>query len=119
MYVFGERLRELRVKARMTQKRLADKLEVTEGTISKYEGGLTYPTFEGLRELSAIFNVSLDYLCGVEKPSDISAFGLEEKQREILAALAELFREHNRMNRCQLSAEQYEIIGKIVDSFRK
>lgn len=118
MYVFAQRLKELRINAKMTQKRLANKLNVTETTISKYECEQAFPSFEGMRSISTIFNVSMDYLYGVEKPSDISAFGLTAEQREILARLAELFRSQNSYSSKGLSDEQYKIIGKIVDNFR-
>ena len=102
----------------MTQKRLADKLNVTETTVSKYECEQAYPSFEGMRSISTIFNVSMDYLYGVEKPSDVSAFGLTEEQHEILTKLAELFRLQKSYSNQGLSDEQYKIIGKIVDNFR-
>ena len=119
MYVFAQRLKELRNKANMTQQRLADKLDVNVTTVSKYECEQAYPTFEGMRSISTIFNVSMDYLYGVEKPSDISAFGLNDEQREILSKLAELFRSQNSLSAKGLSDEQYKIIGKIVDNFRR
>lgn len=118
MYVFAQRLKELRTNAKMTQKRLANKLNVTETTISKYECEQAYPSFEGMRSISTIFNVSMDYLYGVEKPSDVSAFGLTAVQRETLSELAELFRSQNLSSNKGLSDEQYKIIGKIVDIFR-
>lgn len=37
MYDFGVKLRELRLNKSMTQKRLANLIEVTETAISKYE----------------------------------------------------------------------------------
>ena len=119
MYVFAQRLKELRTKAKMTQKRLANKLNVTETTVSKYECEQAYPSFEVMRSISMIFNVSLDYLYGVEKPSDVSAFGLSDEQREIMSKLAELFRSQNLYSNKGLLDEQYKIIGKIVDNFRK
>ncbi len=119
MYVFGERLRQLRKKANLTQEQLGEKLNVEKTTISKYENGTAFPTFDGLRSLSAIFNVSLDFLCGMEKPNNVSVFGLTSEQRDILIELAELFRERNYVSRDKLSAEQYEVLGKIVDTFRR
>lgn len=119
MYVFAQRLKELRINAKMTQKKLANKLNVTETTVSKYECEQAYPSFEGMRSISMIFNVSMDYLYGVEKPSDISAFGLTSEQHEILSNLSELFRYQNLCSNRELSDEQYKIIGRIVENFRK
>lgn len=39
MLINGEKLKELRIEHGLTMKEVAQKLEVTEGTISRYEGG--------------------------------------------------------------------------------
>ena len=48
MQYFGERLRDLRHEKHMTQKQLADKLDLVKGTISAYEQGKKYPSIEVL-----------------------------------------------------------------------
>jgi len=58
----GDRLKELRIKKRLTQKELSDKLYVSDKTISKWEQNKSSPDLDLLIELSIIFDVSLDYL---------------------------------------------------------
>lgn len=58
----GDRLKELRIKKRLTQKELSDMLYVSDKTISKWEQNKSYPDLDLLIELSFIFDVSLDYL---------------------------------------------------------
>ena len=61
---FGELLSELRQDHKMTQKELARKLHVTDGTISNYENGVHLPDVEKLSFIADIFGVTTDYLLG-------------------------------------------------------
>ncbi|WP_290771626.1 helix-turn-helix transcriptional regulator [Anaerofustis sp.] len=58
----GERLKNLRKKNKFTQKELGDKLGVHSNTISMYEKGNRNIPSAMLKEISEIFNVSIDYL---------------------------------------------------------
>lgn len=59
-------LRELRQRQGMTQKELAEKLQLSFQTISKWENGITMPDIVYLPKLSAIFGVSTDVLLGMK-----------------------------------------------------
>lgn len=59
---FGERLRQLRISANLTQEQLAKKIKLSKANISKYEANLVEPNIDTLKILSKIFNVSTDYL---------------------------------------------------------
>lgn len=60
------RIAELRKKAGLTQKELAEKLNINSVTLSRYETGSRKPSFETLRELSKIFNyASTSYIMGL------------------------------------------------------
>ena len=63
--VIGERIHELRLKKELTQERLADYLCVSHQAISKWENGIAVPDIDILLSLSQLFEVSVDYLCGV------------------------------------------------------
>ena len=62
---FNVRLKELRLEAGLTQKDLANAIEVGRTTISEYESGKIVPKQEGLLKIANHFNVSVDYLTGV------------------------------------------------------
>ena len=62
MQSMGKRIAELRKKSGMTQSNLAQKLEISDRTVSKWESGQGYPDITMLPELSAVFGVSIDYL---------------------------------------------------------
>lgn len=58
----GKRIMELRKKNGLSQEELAEKVGVARQTISKWELGETSPDLKQSKELSKIFNVSLDEL---------------------------------------------------------
>ena len=56
------RIKDLRQAQGLTQEELGKKLNVQKSAISKYEKGIVIPNGDVLKRLSAIFNVSTDYL---------------------------------------------------------
>lgn len=59
---FGEKLSKLRKENNYTQEQLADVLNVSRQSVSKWESDLAYPETEKLIKISELFNCSLDYL---------------------------------------------------------
>ncbi len=64
MNIVGERMKELRVNTRYSQKQLADLCETTQASIGRYETGLAEPPLEKLLWYANFFDVSLDYIFG-------------------------------------------------------
>lgn len=62
------RLKKLREERGMKQSELGKLLNVKDAAISKYESGKVPMTGDTLIELSKIFNVSVDYILGVDDP---------------------------------------------------
>lgn len=58
---FGKRLQKLRKSRKITQEELAEKLFLSEDTISNIENGKTTCMPEHLTKICQIFNVSADY----------------------------------------------------------
>ena len=72
MNIVGERMKELRVNARYSQKQLADLCETTQASIGRYETGLAEPPLEKLLWYANFFDVSLDYIFGrTDKPKSM------------------------------------------------
>jgi transcriptional regulator with XRE-family HTH domain len=65
MSVFSERLKWLRERKGLTQKEMAEKLDISRSNYSKYEYGQREPTIETLRKFPDILGESLDFLVGV------------------------------------------------------
>ena len=64
--IFGERLNELRLANGIGQVKLAEDLNVSKGIISLWENGLREPKLSNLVSLAQYFQVSIDYLAGLE-----------------------------------------------------
>lgn len=91
--LLSERLYELRTKNNMSQGALAERLDVSRQTVSKWENNLSIPETEKILQLSEIFSVSTDYILKgeereekaepvyvyVEKEADSSSLESKEK----------------------------------------
>lgn len=64
----------------MTQAQLSQKLDLTKSVISAYETGLRLPSYDVLIHIAQIFNVSTDYLLGLEHPQEIDLSGLSTEE---------------------------------------
>ena len=115
---FGERLKRLRITAGLTQKELGQKINRGVTAISKYESGAMMPTMEVAVELAFHLKVTLDELFGYENKANVSVFGLNDNQKDIITKLITLFRAQNKPVQSTLTPEQYEIIGRIMEAFR-
>lgn len=66
MKLFQQRLVELRTERQLSQKELARKIGVSDSAVCFWETGVNEPKASYLLQLSKFFNVSLDYLLGLE-----------------------------------------------------
>ncbi len=64
--MIGNNIKNLRVKAGLTQKDLADKLFVTPQAISRWENEEVEPSSSTIAEIAKIFHVTTDEILGVE-----------------------------------------------------
>ena len=71
---FASNLQKLRKKANMSQEALAELLDVTRQSVSKWESSATYPEMDKLISICKIFNVDMDTL--------VNGNVLEEKKQE-------------------------------------
>lgn len=65
MATFSERLKELRTENKLTQKLLAEKVEMGRRTIQCYEQESRRPTADAVITLANYFGISTDYLLGL------------------------------------------------------
>lgn len=66
----GKFIYEMRVRKGFTQKELADKLNITDRAVSKWERGLGIPDVSLLNELSLVLDVSVSEILNGEKFDD-------------------------------------------------
>lgn len=64
MAVSGERIRQLRKEAGLTQEALGKKLGVIKQTVSSWENGVSEPNSEILSNMASIFDIPIGYLYG-------------------------------------------------------
>lgn len=66
MEIFAKRLRELRLEAGLSTRQVGAGIGVAHSTIIRWEQGSRVPDALDLISLAKFFNVSIDYLCGLE-----------------------------------------------------
>ena len=66
---FAQHLKALLDKRGINQNTLAEQLQTTEATISRYVNGIRTPNIETAVEIGRVLNVSMDELCGVQTPA--------------------------------------------------
>lgn len=69
---FSEKLLTLRKANDLTQEQLAEKLDVSRQSISKWESGQATPDLDKIVAISAIFDVTTDYLLKTSEIDDLS-----------------------------------------------
>lgn len=80
MVEIGENIKKLRKAKRMTQKEMANQLNVTPQTISKWERNISYPDLDMLVKLSQLFHISTDALLGNTKPTFFASLFSKKKR---------------------------------------
>ncbi len=97
-----DRIKKLRLDRNLTQKQVADALEIQRPTYTRYETGIREPDLEALNRLADFFEVSVDYLLGrtdlpnYEKEPEylrrirLASEQMNEKQRQKMLQILEL-----------------------------
>lgn len=93
--MLGDRIKQLRLDAKMTQPELAKRLDVTRSAVAAYENNSRQPSFQILIRLAHVFNVSTDYLLLGNDNNLLDVEGLSGEQRAIIVSLIKNFRETN------------------------
>lgn len=65
--MFGDRLKELRIKRGLSQEELSRLLNTKNANISNWERGTTRPDIDTLKKISFLFDVSTDYLLNIQQ----------------------------------------------------
>lgn len=94
---FGGRLKSIRKAKRLTQLDLANRLEVSKGTVSAYEQSLSYPSLETLVKICAILDTSADFLLGISDDLSFKMGGLTEEQMESILQFVSLIENANKV----------------------
>ena len=66
MEEYAKRLKELRIENRLSQSDFGKLLNVSQDTISLWERGKSYPSFDLLYKICKTFSISADYLLDLD-----------------------------------------------------
>lgn len=110
----GDRVKEARIAATLSQEELGERIGVKRQTIGKWETGSTYPDTENLEKLCGVFECDLAYLLGEidtrrRVAADVSAVtGLSEPAIRHLAGMKH-FASHERTIKYNRNSEAFDI----------
>ena len=90
--MLGQRIYELRSHRGWSQVQLAQRLSITKQTVSNWENGNILPSIEMLIRLTQLFQVSADYLLGLEQLTHLDVTDLPPSFVMHLAQIIEDYR---------------------------
>lgn len=85
--MIADRIKILREQQNKTQTELAKQLGITRSSVNAWEMGISVPSTQYIIELASIFQVSTDYLLGVNTTSSLSVAGLSDKDIELIHSI--------------------------------
>lgn len=109
MSSFSSRLRELRIKADLSRKALAQKVGISKSSINMYERGDREPGIATLEALADCFDVDVDYLVG-RSAKNTKAMTMNEKM------LGEIIKEY-RMSHGKMSTRAFGSLAGLSSGY--
>ncbi len=110
--MIGTRIKELRKLNKLTQKQLAEKINVDCSAVTKWETGKANPDFEKQRFLADFFGVSVDYLLGRTYKKEGHTENDVPKENTIV------YRRDGQTTQVELSGDKMNLILKMIDAIR-
>ena len=106
----GAFLRELRKEKNLTQESLAERLRVSDRTISRWETGSNMPDIGMLVELADFYDVSIPEIINAERKSE----NLNQETKDTANAMAEYSRNESRIGRQRIAGGLLSAFGLFV-----
>lgn len=88
----ADKIKALRESRGMTQAELARQLGITHSGVNAWEMGLSVPSTQYVVDLALFFNVSSDFLLGIDSSFTLNVEGLSDDDICMLRALIERLR---------------------------
>jgi transcriptional regulator with XRE-family HTH domain len=85
----ADKIKYLRDKYGMTQTYLAKRLGISRSAVNSWEMSMSLPSLSNVVEMTRIFNVSSDYLLGVNNQVTLDITDLTNEERETLMKLVQ------------------------------
>lgn len=94
--MIADRIKLLREQKNMTQSALAKQLGITRSGVNAWEMGISTPSTQYIVELSQLFNVSADYLLGIDSSISVNVSGLTDEDINLVYQLVNLLKGKNK-----------------------
>ena len=91
----ADRIKFLRESNNLTQSELARQLGITRSSVNAWEQGISVPSTQYVVELARLFNVSVDYLLGVDASANLNIAGLNEDDVKLVYQIVNHLRKNN------------------------
>ena len=117
--VTAKRIEDLRKANKLTQEQVAKALSTQRVTVAYYESGERTPKIKDIIELSRLFNVTSDYLLGLNpnrKPENQSIgpdLGLSDNSVDALSKYSKPFTEPNNLSEINDKIEKHKAFGHL------
>ena len=95
MVNMGMKIKTLRLEKHITQTEMAKRIGVSKAMISSYELEQRSPSYDVLIKIAAFFNVTTDFLLGVEKSNTIKYDGLTDREIRAVMNIIEVLKIKN------------------------
>lgn len=91
----ADKIKHLREQNNFTQSELARELGITRSSVNAWEMGISVPSTHYIVELAMIFNVSADYLLGINSSTTLNVSDLTDSDIECLYTVIAHLRKKN------------------------
>ena len=108
-YQFGEKLREIRERKKMTMRDVAEKAGVTESLISQIERNKVSPAIDTLFSIAEILEIDLEYLFSDFKKSKAVQI-IHKDEREVHVAKGVVYEHLSRASNNEHGIEAYYLV---------
>ncbi|MEW9079870.1 helix-turn-helix domain-containing protein [Terrisporobacter glycolicus] len=117
--LLGDKILSLRKKAGLSQEEVANRLNVSRQTVSKWEVNQTVPELKNIKLLSQLYNVSYDYLISKSNPSgDITSIEMIVDEIDWTSAWSKKYPILDSYQGMQNINTYCEKISKLYDEFK-
>ncbi|PFI53888.1 transcriptional regulator [Bacillus cereus] len=79
-----DRIKQIRIENKMSQEKFGKEVDLTKGTVSKFENGKAFPGRETIEKIADRFNVPIEYLYGNDQVENTTNDAKLEKFKEIM-----------------------------------
>ena len=87
--MIAEKVKKLREQKGLSQAELARLLGITRSSVNAWEMGISVPSTQYIFDLAGVFDISTDYLLGVDSSSTISVAGLTDSDILLVHSIIE------------------------------